>query len=263
MIECVKGCGRRVRVTRRGMCHACYETHRHRQKAYGRWQPDRHDAEPVRQHVQALRAAGMGRRRIAELAGVADSSIQHLFTPRAGRSAPALYVKQETAERILAVQPEDIAAAVAGGALVDGTGTARRLQALVAIGYTQAALAELIGFTPANSTELFRGHPVRATTARKVAALYDQLSMTPGSSQRARTRADKLGWVPPLAWDDDTIDDPAAQPDTGLQRRVPFQEEYQELRELGYNDTAIADRMGIQLASLYRQLERHGIRGAA
>jgi hypothetical protein len=39
--------------------------------------------------------------------------------------------------------------------------------------------------------------------------------MRPGPSHRTRARARALGYAPPLAWDDDAIDDPSAQPCPG------------------------------------------------
>jgi hypothetical protein len=63
-------------ASRRGLCHRCYESHRNRQKLYGRWETSRVPAEPIRAHVQALRASGVGTRRIEELSGVSRSVIQ-------------------------------------------------------------------------------------------------------------------------------------------------------------------------------------------
>jgi hypothetical protein len=96
-----------------------------------------------------------------------------------------------------------------GPLLVDATGTRRRLQALAAIGWPPRALAERLGIQPDN---ILRRHRVRVGTARLVAAVYDQLSMTPGPDTRSAAAARRRGWAPPLAWDDDSIDDPAARP---------------------------------------------------
>ena len=45
---------------------------RTRQTAYGRWQPYV-DAQPVRDHINTLRAQGMGWKRVAEVANVEPS----------------------------------------------------------------------------------------------------------------------------------------------------------------------------------------------
>jgi hypothetical protein len=71
------------------------------------------------------------------------------------------------------------------------------------------------------------------TTADAITRVYDELSMTvpqddeAGRSPRAgrihdrqRRLAARRGWAPPLAWDDDTIDDPAATPATGARERA-------------------------------------------
>lgn len=62
---------------------------------------------------------------------------------------------------------------------------------------------------------------VTKSMAERVAKLYDQLwDVRPSqadhrdkiSVSRATAYACKRAWLPPLAWDDDTIDNPAAQP---------------------------------------------------
>ena len=147
----------------------------------------------------------------------------------------------------------------ANTARVSGLGTARRIKALVAIGYTQADIAERIGWSPAHLSKLLdEDGMVSASTARTIDALYRQLCMTPGPSDRARQRAKKLGWAPPLAWDD--IDDPAETPNIGAERRVSFAERYTEMRELGLANHEIAARMGIHPESLERQLHRYGLK---
>jgi transcriptional regulator with XRE-family HTH domain len=258
MAECSKDCGRKA--TRRGLCRNHYETHRTRQKAYGRWETLYVDADPVRAHVQALRAAGVGSRKLNELSGVSRTSITALMTGRPFRgTGPSRQVYKATADKLLAVPVPSGYHGRALGANIGGCGTTRRLQALVAIGYTQHTLCRFLGISDTNASKLFTGRQTRVTTATaaRVAELYDGLSMTPGPSQPARNRAKKLGWPPPLAWDD--IDDPDENPDLGAAEKVSFADRYLELRDLGYRDTQIADRFGIKPESLNRQLERHGV----
>jgi transcriptional regulator with XRE-family HTH domain len=237
------------------LCHSCYETYRLRQKAYGRWQTIFVDAEPVRQHVETLRSSGVGSRRIAELSGVSRSVIQALINGRKKYgNQPSKLISAANANALLAVAP-----APANGAYIDITGTTRRLQALVAIGYTQSELAARLGITPGNATDLFHGRgKALVATAKRVADLFAELAMTPGPSPRARTYAAKRGWAAPLAWDDN-IDDPDAKPDLGQRRAIRWDERYLELRELGFKDVEIAAKLGIQLHSLMRQLDRYSI----
>lgn len=97
---------------------------------------------------------------------------------------------------------------------VDSTGTRRRIQALVAIGWNLEVLAQKLGTARAAVGDYMCIKPVNASTARRVAAVYNQLSMTPGPSRRAQVRARNKGWVPPFGWDDAQIDDPNARPCT-------------------------------------------------
>lgn len=140
-------------------------------------------------------------------------------------------------------------------------GVTRRLRALVALGYSQNELCRRSGISPSTLSHLIRGSVDRTSveTARRVTALYDALSMRPGPSDYHRNYARRLGWVPPLAWDDDLIDNPQAKPDLGEKRTIRWDERYLELREIGLTDVEILHRWGIQPQSLLRQLERYGI----
>lgn len=99
--------------------------------------------------------------------------------------------------------------------LIPALGTARRIQALVAIGHTFGDIAREMGVAHdvVRHLALHRTH-VRPTTAHRVDATFQRLCMTPApdgkSARYARTVARRYGWAPPLAWDD--IDDPDATP---------------------------------------------------
>ena len=145
---------------------------------------------------------------------------------------------------------------------LESTGVSRRLRALVALGYSQSEFARQLDVDPSRVSKLTIGYrvSVNAATAAAVTALYDRLSMTPGPSRAARDFAHRRGWMPPLAWDDETIDDPLAVPDAGHQERIGFVERFTELRELGYSDLVIAERLDIRPSSLLRQLKRYDIK---
>lgn len=90
--------------------------------------------------------------------------------------------------------------------LVDATGTKRRIQALIALGWTLHEVStDAGGYTKNWSHLLLKQDMVTSTTAAKVAATYERLSMSvPAGPYRERTRkrAARNGWLPPLAWDD-------------------------------------------------------------
>lgn len=208
-------------------CRACrdanaaYQATIDRAKAYGTWNPYT-DAEPVREHVRWLMSQGMGWQRVARIAGISSGAMTKLLyghpLPDGTRRAPSKRLRHEAAAKLLAVHPDlDLLGAKA---LIDGTGTRRRLQALVAAGWSQSKIAARMGMTGANLNRVFnRSDLVHASTARAVRDLYDELWDTPPperehrdkiAASRARSLARRRGWMPALAWDDDSIDDPGA-----------------------------------------------------
>lgn len=104
--------------------------------------------------------------------------------------------------------------------MVDATGTRRRLQALVALGWTYPQIGHHLGVSGGAVYRLLtRTGPVQRRVADRVAATYRVLAVTlPPETTRtekrnaayARTVARQHGWVSPAAWDD--IDDQAATP---------------------------------------------------
>jgi transcriptional regulator with XRE-family HTH domain len=218
---------RQAYVCDRCRCRPCTDANTadkarvNRLKLYGQWD-GRVDAAPVREHVLALAAAGMGHKRIARLAGVSGSAVSWLLygkTREDGtRRPPSRKVNAATAEKLLAVQPD--VEVMAPKAVVDATGARRRLRALVAHGWTARALAKRMGMTDSNFARVLHAETgMHAETVLRVRALYDELwNVRPPerngaerqAASRARNLAERNGWLPALAWDDDTIDDPAA-----------------------------------------------------
>lgn len=207
---CVKCGGAPTRATRRGMCHRCYQNWWNRRHAYGNFESLYVDAQPTREHVRRLVSAGVGVRRISELAEVDRKSIQVLMNGRPERGTPpSRRIARRTAEAISAVQvPDVVHHVVAPGERVDAIGTIRRLQALVAFGYTRTYLGERIGWSVYNMGRLLdvATGKVNADTARKVEAIFRELQMTPGPSTRARNEGVRKGWTLPFDWDEDELD---------------------------------------------------------
>lgn len=253
-------------------CAACRNArrvaanHRNRMLIYGRWQPYV-DAGPAREHIRMLAASGIGWKRTAELAGLSTSTVNKLLYGGHGRP-PSRRIRPETEAAILAVQPSvDL---LGGSALVAATGTHRRVQALVAIGWSQQKLAVRLGMLPSNFGSMMRRDEVYAATVRAVAALYDELWDQPPpeethrnriAANRARNYARNRGWAPPAAWDDDRIEDPGARPaDWKRPERLSSAELAEEARELfsqGYSRARAAERLGVSVAALDKALERN------
>lgn len=196
-------------VCARPTCHrpAGKHTRRHCEADYRRllrmglagWR----DAAPARRHVAALRELGWTYAQIAEAAGLSKWVPHNLAT---GRTA---HVWPESERAILAV-PLVPRSSRRG---VDSAGTRRRVQALAWMGWPAAEVARRAGITHrALATQIHPNRRVSYALARRVAAVYDELSGVRGPSVQAAARARQLGHAPPAAWDEGEIDDPAAKP---------------------------------------------------
>lgn len=203
-------------------------------------------SQPVAEHINYLRANGLGWGRIAELAGVKISMLRFVGQQK--------YTFANNAERILAVKP-----LVADGKRICNVGTQRRLQALVALGYTNRQLAKELDYPISQFAYLINlsEQGVTARVARKVEEVFDRLQLTIPppctGSTRAKNRAQRKGWPPPFAWDDD-IDDPAATSNLGL--KGCFMDSVEDGRNMGKSDKAIAEILGMQLGSFRQRVRR-------
>ena len=225
-----------------------------------RWRYDRDrgiartiDAAPVRTHLATLRAAGMTWRAIGEVCGVTASALCAIGL---GQTSTVNAVR---ARRILAVRPGAVYARANVAGHVPAVGARRRIRALLAIGWTHAHICQTAGLPRMRSAVVLSqaGDLVALATHDRIAAAYDELSMRQGPSVRNR----RLGYPPPLAWDDETIDDPDATPDLGARTRGLDLDEWLHLVHGGATPEAASERCGVTLAYVKERARREG-RGA-
>lgn len=248
------GCGTSAAVGH-GMCATHYAAHRRRQMAYGRWHP-RVPADAVRQHIEALSAAGVRPMQVARLAGVSQPAISHIMTGAKDRQVAAWLEKA-----ILAVPvPSRAGEVTADNALVPILGARRRFQALIASGYPATHLARELGATRTSRVvrslmghrNAENGKPSRGISAareREVKALFDRLQLVPGPSKRARELGERHGWPLPLEWDENSIDDPHGRPVSARwTERSSWEERRATVADLtarGFSENQIAAHLGI------------------
>lgn len=243
-------------------CETCKVAHSKRQKRYrldrARGVQRLVDAQPLRDHVDALYAAGMSQWDITIAAGwksrnaLADAYRRAKVTPR-------------TMQRVLSVTAPPVQRR---NGYVDATAARRRLQALAVLGWSTRAIAGRLGNLDAQTYQFIqsgRNRTIRRRTDDAIAQLYDELWQTMGPSARTRTLAVRKGWVPPLAWDDDDIANPEATPHGSASHVVPrttrtrqvLIEDY--LDTLGYHGGDVlvaAERLGMSVDALERALFR-------
>lgn len=169
------------------------------------------DAGPAREHIKALRGLGWTWEAIADAANL-STFVAHRIN---NGTTKHVWPESETAILSVPLTPCDSHRGV------DSAGTRRRVQALAWMGWSCREVAERAGIKLCTLQTLIQpDRQLSYTLARKVAAVYDELCMTRGTNNFAAGKARKLGFLPPLAWDDDLIDLPDADLKAELVRRA-------------------------------------------
>lgn len=184
---------------------------------------------PAREHIRMLRAAPywMSYPRIAEVSGLAHSVIVRIVGGklRDGRRVTVDEIHRDTEAIILGVRPELEHPGLGGR--MPSIGAARRVRALLALGFSTQFVSENCGLgrhpNPAHrlARGLVRSEFIFRSTHQSVAEGYERLHATtpadwgisPNSYVRSRNSARRYGYPPPGCWDPDTIDDPDALPE--------------------------------------------------
>jgi hypothetical protein len=155
-------------------CIACRRANADYAKTRNRWvtyaadadgyRPPFVDAGPARDHLIALSAAGVGRRRVIDLSGLADTTLSNI------RNGQSRRVRRETAQAILAVT-----VLPAGGSRIDGTDTWRLVDQLLAAGVTKRRIGQAVTGNPKCLTLQVRRGLVLQRTAERVRALHGEV----------------------------------------------------------------------------------------
>jgi hypothetical protein len=177
------------------------------------------DALPVREHIDSLVQQKMPLGAIAWHARVRRSQIRAIYRGDGPSRAPVSRAKVSVARAIVAVKLDPLATGydnVSCATFVNPVGAARRLQALMWMNHSVVGMAAACGVDQSRISKLVngktRGKRIPRQLHERVATLYDELWNKRGNSPKARNLALQRGYLSPLAWDDATIDDPAAQP---------------------------------------------------
>jgi len=172
-------------------------------------------ARDVREHVLKLRAAGGTYESIGRSAGTGAMTVHGIANGR--RTA----VQADIASRLLAVTEADIRSMRSSPG-----GIMWRLRALVAMGHTCSRIAAATGIPPATVRRLVRGEALSISPELRqtATALFDVWwDKTPPQRTRqeklaaanARKRAARNDWPPPAGLDEDDLDQPGYQPQSG------------------------------------------------
>lgn len=226
-------------------------TRRPRPRTFDQYVPLR----PTADRISELVGKGATYRSIAAAAGLTPSGVWGVTRPGQTR------VQKRTADLIARVTFADCVTAAVG--MVPSVGSIRRIRALMAIGWRHEDLRAHCGINT-HVLASQRGDMVEKVTHDAIRAAYDALWNRPGPSSRTRRIAERQGFAPPLSWDDDTIDDPAAQPWTDSAPRgahIPGQgaanvDSLTDLAGWGYTLGEAAERLRLTRDAVDRAVRR-------
>lgn len=160
------------------------------------------DATAARAHVAQLRKLGWTWEAIAKTAGLSTWVAHNLHR---GTTRRLLAESESALLRVPLVSFESHRG-------VPSIGSRRRVQALAWMGWPNHEIARRIGCSPRSLPTLLARGRLSTRLAQRIGKVYDELSTIPGPSHIAAGKARQLGFAPPLAWDDETIDDRRARP---------------------------------------------------
>lgn len=164
------------------------------------------DASPAYQHLRLLQASGDALTVLADQHNIPRGTLATIAFGNRKRISRAL------SEQILAIEPGH---APACNRSVPALGAVRRMRALVALGHPVRTIAAAAGIEHSSASHLVNGRPetIHYELSQRVDKAYGALCSTPGNLTRSLRRAEREGWAPPAAWDDERLDDPTAHPE--------------------------------------------------
>jgi len=188
---------------------------------------------------------------IAKAVGMHDSQIANICAGSTTR------MDRDCVAAILSLKPQDLYRAAEGKDWVSGIGAMRRMRALQTLGhpwediypYRSTAMRLLSG----------RSLKIHAVTHHEIASRYAELITVPGVSNRVRQKAIREGWVGPLHWSSESIDDLFAEPETDiadLDSKALLIDRVEDGLNVGLSLQKIATMLEVNTESLKDRLRR-------
>lgn len=202
------------------------------------------DMPRLREHVDALEAAGMVIPDIAAAATVSEDMLRDL------RNTDRTFTRQDIAERVLAVPvPQRRYQLVrnASGHLrrqVDATGTKRRIRCAQNALHSVGDQADRLGWNEKTIRNWLRASTVSIDAADAVATLYPELLARPGTCDNARIAVRQYPWANARYFDETNIDDPAYDPFRIITKPYGMYRRLRAMAYIGQGPAQVAARIG-------------------
>jgi hypothetical protein len=179
---------------------------------------------------------------------------------------PSTRVARHVQQRIMAVPLPTIGETT----YIPTVGIRRRLEALATLGWSAKDVARVAGLYKDTPNRAARTGQCTPGTYRAICDAYNKLwdksAPTDTRAQRVvvarlKAHARRQGWVPPMAWDEDALDNPDARPDTGAPPDTAEQRQLERLAlwRKGLTDREIAAATGRHHDAIRRWRVRHGL----
>ncbi|GAA0200286.1 hypothetical protein GCM10009526_23670 [Glutamicibacter creatinolyticus] len=258
-------------------CAECKEATRQYSQSYtnlkrlGKFRNRKHPVNPVRDRLLELRDE-IGLSYTSQLTGISRRTLDGIIDGKLNNGNPRRSVSEPTYRKIMFLQVPPYMERP-DNQLVPAAGTIRRIQALMACGYSAKHLGRVLGVTGRRVSLYFEQPTVKAGTARTIRDVYEKYWNVPpaassyyerGGITRTLNAARRNGWKPPMFWDDDRIDDPTytpVVPEIGDRRAVNrqlFIQEVEHLASMGDRLEAIAQRFDMSPGAVEKRLCRYG-----
>lgn len=174
-------------------------------RPHGEHSPLWTDAAPAREHAKLLGHQGLSQERIIELSGIKARTFKYLMYGAPSRGyPPARRIMVDNHRRIMSVTATlDNAADMS---TLDNEITRRKLEALVAMGWSHQELGNRLHVARTNVGILFKRTRVTGRRARQIRDLFnelwDQRPVKDWHFYRTLRHAESRGYVTAMAWDD-------------------------------------------------------------
>lgn len=247
-----------------------------RLQAYGRWDRAPRLAGHARAHILVLSRFGYAYEHIARAADINPRTVYQITAGRVTR------IHHRVHNSILAIEPT--ISDLDPDTRIPSTGSRRRVQALACRGWSIAALAAELGITRSALTQRINAGGTTVRAHLQLAELYERIwNVRPMPTSdidaayitRTIRRAERAGWMPPMAWDDiDTDPEPQTGEDApvdeiavelavhGNRIRLTRDERLLAVRQLhaaGHGDQLIAHMLLISDKTITRDRELLGL----
>ena len=228
------------------------------------------DAPRARNLLRRLTTTGYSLEQISEASGVSRWTLTRI------RTGAQVTTTRATMSRLVAMAALT-PAPTKTRAFVTPVGAVRRLQALMARGFSSVFLAGKMGCDPRTVRFVVaEERQLSPQLCQKAGAVYEELwnkdplaeGMSDHGVSLAMRMAGKYSFVPPLAWDDDAIDDPGSPRPlwaVGPEKRMSSEElcvEILMMQDAGVPIEEATPRLGfIKPGTLGKYSSRHGLPG--